>query len=178
MTLTNIEYGSLASSDIMNKNFSYLDTKITETTNDITTMISSILSNIATLNSKLGDLSDEISNSNSELEVKIETYKTKTKELVSKSTLIPNWKKTVTLSDLNSYTAPSNGYVLILPTPSAEGNLTINGMSVSLKNRSVADDNASELMVIPVQADDVVTSTVALTKAYFVPSADISVEDF
>ena len=31
MALDNIEYGSIASSEIMNKNFSYLDNKIAET---------------------------------------------------------------------------------------------------------------------------------------------------
>ena len=43
MALINIEYGSLASSDTMNKNFMYLDDKIAESSESIMTSISSIL---------------------------------------------------------------------------------------------------------------------------------------
>ena len=45
MALENIEYGSLASSETMNKNFMYLDDKIANTAESIMTSISSILSN-------------------------------------------------------------------------------------------------------------------------------------
>mgnify|MGYP003308186977 CR=1 FL=1 len=43
MSLINIEYGSLASSDTMNKNFMYLDNKIAESVGDIDTSIKLIL---------------------------------------------------------------------------------------------------------------------------------------
>ena len=47
MSLINIEYGSLASSEVMNKNFLYLDDKIAESNNSIMTSISSILSRLS-----------------------------------------------------------------------------------------------------------------------------------
>ena len=63
MALVNIEYGSLASSEIMNKNFIYLDDKIAESSESIMTSISSILSNIATINTRLNDISENITDS-------------------------------------------------------------------------------------------------------------------
>ena len=44
MALINIEYGSVARSDVLNKNFLYLDEKIADTNNSNATSISSILS--------------------------------------------------------------------------------------------------------------------------------------
>lgn len=35
MALTEIEYGSLASSDVMNKNFEYLDNKISDVSENL-----------------------------------------------------------------------------------------------------------------------------------------------
>ena len=109
MALINIEYGSLASSEIMNKNFIYLDDKIADTSESIMTSISSILSNIATINNRLNDLStalaDAIETSNSN----IEEYKSKTKILVSKNSMVPNWQGYKSIDDLNSYQVSANG---------------------------------------------------------------------
>ena len=72
MDLKIIEYGSLASSEIMNNNFSYLDEKIEYSNSNLNTSISSLLSNIATINNRLNDLStalaDAIETSNSNIE--------------------------------------------------------------------------------------------------------------
>ena len=66
MALTNIEYGSLASSTVMNGNFQYLDNRISALAQDSTASTASINSNLATLNSSLNLLSqntgDAISN--------------------------------------------------------------------------------------------------------------------
>ncbi len=51
MPLTNIEYGSLASSEVMNDNFEYLDDRITTVAGNITSTASAINSNIASMNS-------------------------------------------------------------------------------------------------------------------------------
>ena len=69
MALINIEYGSLASSETMNKNFSYLDDKISETSDAIMTTISSMLSSIATINSRLSEITGDIVDVNDELSV-------------------------------------------------------------------------------------------------------------
>ena len=51
MPLTNIEYGSLASSEVMNDNFEYLDDRVTTVANNLTSTASTINSNIASMNS-------------------------------------------------------------------------------------------------------------------------------
>lgn len=178
MALTNIEYGSLASSDVMNKNFIYLDNKITETSDTITTTISSILSNIATINSRLSDLSEEINDCTEEFDTKLDEAKSKTKILVSKSNMVPNWSACAVIGEISSYQAPLNGYILVLPGTSGKGTLTVNGVTVNMKTRENSYDNAGQLVAIPVQKNDVVTSTVDLANAYFLPAAEISVDGF
>ena len=50
MALTEIEYGSLASSDVMNKNFEYLDNKISDVSENLASNVATINANIATAN--------------------------------------------------------------------------------------------------------------------------------
>ena len=47
MALTEIEYGSLASSEVMNNNFEYLDNKISDVSENLA-------SNVATINANIG----------------------------------------------------------------------------------------------------------------------------
>ena len=56
MTLNEIEYGSLASSTLLNNNFQYLQDKITELSNLITSETSSFSSSVATLNNSVSEL--------------------------------------------------------------------------------------------------------------------------
>jgi len=180
MTLTTITHGSIASSEIMNNNFSYLDEKINTSNTQLNTSISSILSNIATINNTLSDLSESVSLSISNLQATLTDYKNKTKLLVANSTMVPNWSscKTITLTTSESYTAVLNGFVLILPSPSGKGNVAVNDISVSFKTRANSYDNGAELIAIPVKAGDVVSTTTALDAAYFVSAAEITVENF
>ena len=60
MALTTIEYGTLASSSVMNNNFEYLDNRITSVSNTVSSNNSSILSNIASVNSSISSLSDKV----------------------------------------------------------------------------------------------------------------------
>lgn len=56
MSLTEIEYGSLASSAVLNGNFNFLQDKITELSSLITSETSSYSSTVATLNKSINDL--------------------------------------------------------------------------------------------------------------------------
>ena len=56
MALTRIEYGSLASSSVMNNNFDYLDERISNISENISTSTASINSNIASINSSVTNL--------------------------------------------------------------------------------------------------------------------------
>ncbi len=180
MTLTTIAYGSIASSETMNNNFSYLDEKINTSNSQLNSSISSILSNIATINSTLSDLSESIATSISSLQTTLTDYKNKTKLLVAKSNMVPDWSScsTITLTTSTSYTAISNGFVLILPEVSGKGNIAVNSVPISFKLRANSYDNGAELVSIPVKSGDVVSTTAALEAAYFVPIAEITVENF
>ena len=61
MSLTQIEYGSLASSELMNNNFNYLDDKIDELSTSSINNFATLNSNIATMSASLSSLSDETS---------------------------------------------------------------------------------------------------------------------
>ena len=69
MSLTHIEYGSLASSSVMNNNFEYLDNRVTTVANNLTSTASSINSNIASLNSSFSETVQEISSDLSDVEL-------------------------------------------------------------------------------------------------------------
>lgn len=180
MALIDIEYGSLASSETMNKNFLYLDNKIADTSDSILTSISSILSNIATLNARLNDMSENIGDTIENLTSTLEEYKTKTKLLVNKASMVPDWKNcaSVSVTADTSYKVPSNGYLLVLPNSTAKGNLIINNTTVTFKNRSSGDDNAAELVSIPVYDGDIVSTNVSFNTVYFLPSKEVALEDF
>lgn len=180
MALINIEYGSLASSEIMNKNFMYLDDKIADTSESIMTSISSILSNIATINTRLNEISENMSDSVQNLVNSIDENKTKTKILVNKACMVPHWENcsTISLSASSSYAVKSNGYILILPETAGAGDLVINGKAVAFKARASVYDNSSQLVAVPVADGDVVSTTAGLTSVYFLPVCEVSLENF
>ena len=60
MAITRIEYGALASSELMNDNFEYLDNRISQVAESITAENSGIYSNIASVNTALAGLSDTL----------------------------------------------------------------------------------------------------------------------
>ena len=159
MALINIEYGSIASSDTMNKNFLYLEDKISELSTSTNTMISSILSK--------------------SFETKIEDYRIKSRNALNKLSMLPNWNKCFALTDSEqaSFKVPKNGYLLLNPKPESKGNLTVNGAVVTLKTRSGSADNAAQLFFIPVKSQDLASSTLDLAGAYFLPCVEISSEE-
>lgn len=174
MALTNIEYGSVASSATMNQNFSYLDDRITSSNTQISTSISSILSNIATINSRLTELSEDVTASIETLQSTIADYKNKTKLLVKNSGMVPNWasRQSISFTSGTNYTATANGFMLIFPSAAANADFTVNSVSTSLKTTD------SNFIVLPVKSGDVVSTTMTCQSAYFVPAAEISVENF
>ena len=170
MSLINIEYGSLASSEILNKNFEYLEKKIEENTSSIMTSISSILSNIATINSRLGEQAELIDNNNSESMAKLEEYKNKTKIFVQQSSIIPHWNGCTAINIGTLYNVKANGYILIIPDENNDGNLKINTVTLAIENQG--------LVVLPVKENDVISSTISIKYAYFIPATELSFEGF
>ena len=178
MALINIEYGSVARSDVLNKNFLYLDEKIADTDNSNATAISSILSNIATINSRLNDLAETVSDYVAEFNSTLDEYKTKVKILVSTTAMIPNWSNCVAISSLDNYKVSKNGYLLLTPKNNSTGNLIVNNTAINFKSRSGADDNSAQTVAIPVKEGDVVSSNVVFLYTYFLPVLDVSIEGF
>lgn len=167
MSLIKIEYGSIASSETMNKNFNYLENKISETSDNILTSISSIVSNIATINSRLSEISELINNNNFDLNTKLDEYKSKTKILVQEATSIPHWNAIRSIAINDKYTALSNGF-LIFNSKENNGVITIN----------TSDIECTELIVLPIKKGDVISTTISSYKAYFLPVTEISIENF
>lgn len=180
MALINIDYGSLASSETLNSNFLYLENKISNNTESIMTNIASIMSNIATINSRLSEIAEALADSDLNLNNKIDSYKSKTNLLFLQTGMCPDWSS----CSVFDYTVntdmvmPSNGFLLFAPATTGRGTVTINGVSVTLKLRNSADDNASMLIPIPVQKDDVVNCAVPMSNVYFVPAIVANIEDF
>ena len=178
MTLTTIQYGSVASSEVINGNFTYLDGRITSSNESTSTSLSSIQSNIATINSRITQLSESVTSSLATLSATVETYRTKVKLLVKNSSMVPNWNSCTSISFTSgtNYTASSNGFVLVIPSASTSGNITVNTYNTIVLKYS--DDLAAELITIPVKSGDRLSTTVTVQNAYFVPAAEISVENF
>ena len=63
MALIEIEYGALASSDVMNKNFEYLDNKISSVSEEIVANNATINSNLSSLNSNISATQEELNSS-------------------------------------------------------------------------------------------------------------------
>ena len=138
MSLINIEYGSLASSEVLNKNFEYLEQKMEENLNSIMTSISSILSNIVTINSRLGEQAELIANNNSEAVANLEEYKNKTKIAIQKSCFIPHWNGCTTITIDGLYTVKANGYLLIVCNDDTNTpTLKINTTTINLENKNI-----------------------------------------
>ena len=180
MSLIDIEYGSLASSEIMNKNFRYLEESITNTSDSIMTSISSILSNIATINTRLNDITEAMNDSVDTLTSTLEEYKTKTKLLANEASMLPNWLNCISVNiEVNeNYVVPSNGYILLCPETSSTGEISVNGKTVIFKSVTDEFDKGSQLLVLPVAEADVVVSQLLLQRAYFLPTKAVSVEGF
>lgn len=170
MNLKTIEYGSIASSDLLNDNFLYLDDKISTSESELNTNISSILSNIATINNRLIEMTDSISDFITDINSKIDELKAKTTITINKSSLIPDWSKMFPVSSLLNYEATANGYVVILSENVSEITLTINGQVFE-------NINNPNFVVLPVKDGDILNCTSTLDNIYFLPVMRFSLEN-
>ena len=105
MALTEIEYGSLASSDVMNNNFEYLDNKIAEVVQKSDSNTSAIYSNIATLNGTFSAQTEQIINEISELKI----YAEKIREDLDSKDDAPDYSKGIGIS--LPYSVTQDGYI-------------------------------------------------------------------
>ena len=169
MTLINIEYGSLASSDIMNKNFNYLEKKISSNLESVNTSISSLMSNIVTINTRLVDLTQELEDTVSLVESKIDELKNKAQICINKATMLPNWAGCFNLTTLDDYEVESNGYVLIISNSISDANIKINEIDLVVK--------ADAFTALPVKKADILTVINGVDKVYFLPAQEVYIDE-
>lgn len=170
MSLINIEYGSLSSSETLNKNFTYLEKRIDEAFNSAMTSISSMLSNIATINTRISEQTEMVENNTSELSNKLDEYKNKTKIYIQESSILPYWNGAISIDLSKDYSAQSNGYLLLIPQEGSSGNVKINNTSISYSNQAT--------ILLPVKENDKITTNISLNSAFFIPVTNIIFENF
>ncbi len=76
MALTEIEYGALASSEVMNNNFQYLDDRISSVAETVTSNNAGVSSNIASINSTISSMSEELNTDIEEINTGIDNITT------------------------------------------------------------------------------------------------------
>ena len=105
MPLTHIEYGSLASSSLVNNNFDYLSDRISEVSNSLTSATASINSNISGIN---GFLSEQIETLASNIEYLNSDLQDLRNDFKSQNNA-PDYSRGVGIS--LPYTVTEDGYV-------------------------------------------------------------------
>lgn len=105
MPLINIEYGSLASSEVMNDNFAYLDDRITNNAESAASNNASLLSNLLNLNNTLTQTDNEIKSDLSDLEEDV----TELRSDFDSQNNAPDYSKGIGIT--LPYTVQSDGYV-------------------------------------------------------------------
>lgn len=169
MTLKTIEYGSLASSEVMNNNFTYLEEKINATSEATNTSISSLLSNIATINTRLNDLVETFTDTLGSFSARVDDYKNKTKLMISENSMVPNWLGASKITKFEQYIVQRNGYILILLDNLGEATLSVNNVEIELN---------PFISCFPVAQNDVVDCDVDFENAYYIPATCTPIENF
>ena len=109
MPLTTIEYGSLASSEVMNDNFSYLDNRITSVAGNLTSATSSINSSIASMNSTISGQIEDINDDIDDLETSIESLQS----TVSSLSFSPDYSNATTVSYASGDAVGFDGWLAV-----------------------------------------------------------------
>ena len=110
MPLKHIEYGSLASSEILNDNFEYLDDRITSVAGNLTSTASAINSNIASINSTFTQQNENLISNIGVLENNLETLRND----FDTYNITPNYSAAVTVvntSGSGTYNINWNGWL-------------------------------------------------------------------
>ena len=106
MALTHIEHGSLASSEVMNNNFEYLDNRITTLANNTSSDSSSIYSSIENLSTTLSQKDSELETDIDNLETALGEVNDDLEELFGS----PDYLSGISISTF-PYTVQCDGYV-------------------------------------------------------------------
>lgn len=171
MAITNIEYGSIATSQVLNDNFKYLDDKISsysKTASNIEATLTSTLKSQGdtlanSLEEGLEEADKKITNVQANIDKAVETYeKFTTTEIYA--LFSPDYTKGVDAG--STFKAPSYGVVMItFNVNNSSAYITVNGTNVA---RYVDGDGVSgavnQSFTIPVAKGDVVKRSAGDTK--------------
>lgn len=165
MSLTHIEYGSLASSAVMNDNFEYLDNRITTVANSLTSVASTINSNIASLNSTFSQASEELASDISELE----TFAQNLRNDFDSHNSAPDYSNGIGIT--LPYTVEADGWVYArIYTGDSVLSVFVNDKPVLARSSSqYGGITAQGSSIFRVSENDVVTTNGTLEEAYFYP---------
>ena len=105
MSLTHIEYGSLASSSVMNDNFDYLDNRITTVANNLISNSSGIYSSLSGLNSSISEQTADLASDIENLAEEISDIKS----IIESHNTAPDYNRGIAIT--MPYTAEADGYV-------------------------------------------------------------------
>lgn len=129
MPLINIEHGSLASSEVMNDNFEYLDNRITTVAGNLTSATSSINSSIASMNSTFTQQNESIMSDISDLA----EYAQAIRNDFDSQNNAPDYTHPVSLTFSQGKTIDYNGWLyiaIILSGTNLKRHVKINGSDV------------------------------------------------
>ena len=165
MSLTHIEYGSLASSAIMNDNFEYLDNRVTTVANSLTSSASSISSNIASLNSTFSQATEELASDISELE----TYAQNLRNDFDNHNNAPDYSNGIRIT--LPYTVETDGWAYArIYTADSVLSVYVNGKPVLARSASQYGGVSSQgSSIFRVSIGDEITTNGSLQEAYFYP---------
>ena len=149
MPLTTIEYGSLASSEVMNDNFEYLDNRITTVAGNLTSTASSINSTIASMNSTFTSQNESLVSDIEDLEDSLGDLR----DEFEAYDITPDYAHAVTVvnsSGSGSYNINWNGWLafdLYCNQNSAKFQIEIDGVRVGATASDEGDRAAGIVMV-------------------------------
>lgn len=131
MALIEIEYGSLASSNTMNNNFSYLDSRINSCNEGMISIQNNVYSLNSTLSQSIESAKNELNNAVDGLQTQINTLETNTSISVLADSLAPDYSKPISIS---AGTIDYNGWLEIQVWNNATNGsaiVTINGNTIA-----------------------------------------------
>ncbi len=159
MSLTHIEYGSLASSEVMNNNFEFLDDRITTVAGNLSSAVSGINSGIASINSNLSESINDIESDLDTLETDVSEVRT---DFYSRY-YTPNYNNAIAVNYTSGDTVGFNGWLgIYYATQDANQQMfmKINGVPVSgIITGSQGGQVDGNACIVLVSETDVITWT-------------------
>ena len=169
MPLTHIEYGSLASSSVINNNFEVLSDKITTVSNNLTSTAASLNSNLSGINRSLAEQIEALTADISDLENDLNTLR----DNFDSQNNSPDYSKGIAIT--LPYTVTQDGYVYAgVNGIDAIRYVYVNGSIVHGHCGYSGGYNVYSGSVFRVSTGDVVTCSSVMGNYYFYPIKGIS----